>query len=317
MNVGLLGAGGFVGTAVRRALQQTGVSVTVIAAPRIDRPWGAIPGGEGMGFSVEVLAALQESLRGCSGVVNCAGISNPGAETSPNLYGANALMPVLVREACYRANVGRFVHVSSAAVQGDRDILDETEDLTPLTPYARSKAAGERLLLRGKREGLTIFRPTSVHGSARPLTVRLARFARSPLSSVAGSGDWASPQVLVRNVGSAVAYLAVCSNPPPAIVLQPSEGQTAASVLRVLGLGREPRHLSEHVARGALAAAALVKSDARLSAARRRLQMLWFGQRQIVGWLSSQGFSPAEGVEAWSELAAELWRRDIRATCVK
>jgi UDP-glucose 4-epimerase len=316
MNVCVLGAGGFVGAAVRRALQQTGINVTPIAAPRISRPWGAVPErGKGMGFSVDAVAALEESLRGYAAVVNCAGIADPGAETSRTLYGANALMPIVVREACFRAGVGRFVHVSSAAVQGDRDILDETEDVSPLTPYARSKAAGERLLLRGNREGLIVFRPTSVHGSARTVTVRLARFARSPLSSVAGSGEWPSPQVLVQNVASAVAYLVVCSDAPPSVVIQPSEGQTAASVLRVLSLGFEPHHLPEHIAHAGLAAAAVAKSNVRLSAARRRLQMVWFGQRQTVGWLSSQGFSPPAGADAWSTLAAELSRRDLRATC--
>jgi UDP-glucose 4-epimerase len=307
MNVGVLGAGGFVGTAVKRALQQAGNGVTSIAAPRITRSWGAGPGrGKGMGFSVDAIAAMEESLRGCAAVVNCAGIAMPGADASPLLYGTNALLPVVAREACSRAGVSRFIHVSSAAVQGDCEILDETEDVTPLTPYARSKAAGERLLLRGNREGVTIFRATSVHGSSRIITARLARLARSPLSSVAGSGEWASPQVLVQNVGSAIAHLAVCSNAPPAIVLQPSEGQTAESVLRVLGLGREPHHLPEHLAHAVLAAAALATFNPRLSAARRRLHMLWFGQRQTVGWLSSQGFAPPAGADAWSRLAADL-----------
>ena len=307
MNVGVLGAGGFVGTAVKRALQQAGTSVTSIAAPRISRPRGTVPErGEGMSSTVDAIAALEESLRGCAAVVNCAGIAMPGAGASLALYGANALLPIVVREACSRAGVSRFIHVSSAAVQGDRDILDETEDVTPMTPYARSKAAGERLLLRGNREGVTIFRPTSVHGSARIVTARLARLARSPLSSVAGSGEWASPQVLVQNVGSAVAYLAVCSSAPPAIVLQPSEGQTAKSVLCVLGLGREPHHLPEHLAYAVLAAAALATFNPQLSAARRRLHMLWFGQQQTVGWLSSQGFAPPAGADAWSRLASDL-----------
>jgi nucleoside-diphosphate-sugar epimerase len=299
-----------VGTAVVLALRELGAEVIPIPTPRVSVAWGSQLGDwQQVAGSASVLTPLVAALRSSEAVVNCAGIANPGAVASPALYGANALVPILLWEACRRADVARFVHVSSAAVQGDREILDESEAVSPLTPYATSKAAGERLLRASNPQGVTIIRPTSVHGHDRPLTARLARFARSRFSSVAGSGDRTSPQVLVQNVGSAVARLASCADVPPPIVLQPAEGQTVRSVLRVLGLGREPRHVPEYLARAVLAATGVASSDPRLASARRRLQILWFGQGQSAGWLASQGFTPPAGADGWVTLAAALAER--------
>jgi hypothetical protein len=126
------------------------------------------------------------------------------------------------------------------------------------------------------------------------------------LSSVAGSGEWPSPQVLIQNTATAVAELATCSRCPPPIVLQPSEGHTARSVLRVLALGHDPRHVPLTVARATLKVTGIAQFDPRLISFRRRLQMLWFGQRQVPGWLTSQGFSPPLRTEGWAALAAAL-----------
>jgi colanic acid biosynthesis glycosyl transferase WcaI len=50
-------------------------------------------------------------------------------------------VPILLWEACRRADVARFVHVSSAAVQGDREIPEPGPASLPGV-YARALAAG-------------------------------------------------------------------------------------------------------------------------------------------------------------------------------
>ena len=305
MIVGVYGAAGFVGTAVTLALRSISSEVVPLAAPRVEAAWGSPP-VQRQRDADDAFAELATRMRGLEAVVNCAGLASPSAARSPRLYGANAHLPLLLRDVCRRAGVPRFIHVSSAAVQGRRDVLDETEEHSPASPYAAAKAAGERLLLTGSREGLTIFRPTSVHGIDRLTTARLAGFARSSFSSVAGPGEWATPQVLVQNVGSAIAYTATCTGEVPVILIQPSEGHTARSVLRVLGLGREPRHLPECTARGLVSVASVGRFDHRATAWSQRLQMLWFGQPQCAGWLSAQGLSPIAGSDAWAALAASL-----------
>jgi hypothetical protein len=197
------------------ALRELGAEVIPIHTPRVSVAWRSQLGDwQQVARSASVLTPLVAALRGSEAVVNCAGIANPCAVASPALCGANALVPIILWEACRRADVARFVHVISAPVQGDREILDESEAVSPLTPYATSKAAGERLLRASNPQRVTIIRPTSVHGHDRPLTARFARFARSRFSSVAGSGDPTSPRVLVQNVGSAVARLASRADVP-------------------------------------------------------------------------------------------------------
>jgi len=68
---------------------------------------------------------------------------------------------------------------------------------------------------------------------------------------------------------------------PPVVALQPWEGWTTASLLRELG-GREPRHLPVPLARAVVAAAYALSGllRGRGRAAVRRVELVWFGQRQ-------------------------------------
>ena len=68
------------------------------------------------------------------------------------------------------------------------------------------------------------------------------RVMSSPAASVAGAGDGPTPQVLVQNVGDAIAFVSLSAEPPPAVVLQPSEQITVAGLVRLLGR-REPKHV--------------------------------------------------------------------------
>lgn len=310
MKVGVLGASGFVGAAVAEALCQSGIAVLDVAAPRISARCGTTPdswlANEAPGSA---MAELEHSLAGADAVVNCAGLATPGAPASAALYGANAVLPSVVHEAARRLGIPRMVHLSSAAVQGDRPILDETEERTPCTPYGATKSDGERFLQACRRGGpaVTILRPTSVHGPERATSASLARLAQSPFSSVAGLGLRHSPQVLVQNVGYSVALLLTADVEAPPIVLQPSEGHTTRSILTVLGMGREPRRVPERVALLMLAYARTTAGrSSQITAARRRLSMLWFGQEQVPGWLHERGFVPLAGREAWEELALAL-----------
>jgi dTDP-4-dehydrorhamnose reductase len=247
--------------------------------------------------TVRATSELATLLAGCEAVVNAAGLATPTG-SGDDLFGADALLPGVLARAV--GDSVRLVHVSSAAVQGRRPVLDETSTREPFSPYSSAKALGEELLL-SQRPASTCFRATSVHGRGRSVTASLVRLAGSPLASVAGAGDGPTPQVLVENVGDAVAYLALCEEQPPAIVLQPSEGMTTADLVRVLG-GREPRRVPVRLARGLVAGGHLV--GARVPAVAgmtRRVEMLWFGQRQSPGWLDAR-WTPVAGPEKWKDL---------------
>ncbi len=309
MKAAVLGASGFVGAAVTDALFRSSITVIPVAAPRIVAGSQMTPeswlADEAAGAA---MSELVQALAGADVVVNCAGLATPGAPASAALYGANALLPSVVHQAARRAGIPRMVHLSSAAVQGDRAVLDETENRAPCTPYGVAKGDGERLLLARARVGpaVTVLRPTSVHGPGRATSASLARLARSRLSSVAGMGSRHSPQVLVQNVGYCVGLLLAEGLDLPPIVLQPSEGHTTRSVLKVLGMGREPVHVPAPFARAFLASAHLADHSGHMTATRRRLSMLWLGQEQVPGWFYERGFVPVAGRPAWDELALTL-----------
>lgn len=299
--VALLGAGGFVGSHARDALVRRDVAVIAVPAPRLTTQARNL-----LGIAAEIearqshseIVALAEALDGCDAVVNAAGMAAATGQ-GDDLFGANALLPALVAAAAPAS--ARVVHVSSAAVQGRRTVLDETKQASSFSPYSSSKALGEAAMWAVRPDAVG-YRPTSVHGAGREVTQSLVRLLKSPLASVAGAGWAPSPQVRVENVGEAVALLATTRELPPSVVLHPSEGLTTAELVRLLG-GREPVKLPAWLARSAVSAAFLVGRAVPAGAGvARRLEMLWFGQDQGPSWLDGR-WSPVKGPDEWKELA--------------
>jgi nucleoside-diphosphate-sugar epimerase len=313
--VAVVGASGFVGSAVVRALVAGGGTPVAVPAPRLRT---AARDADALGREAAILAQDGEDGLGLDGlagsdvVVIAAGVPDATGSDTDQLVGAHALLPAVVFAAARRAGVRRVVHVSSAAVQGAAELLDETADRAPESPYAVSKALGEEVLDRLAASAgveLVIYRPPSVQGPGRRVTERVASLARSPLRSVAGDGSSPSPQALVENVGSAVARL--CTLPlVPRYVIHPWEGITTGSLLELIGGGRRPRRIPAVLARVAvrIARATLGRSPGGEGTVR-RIEVLWFGQRQAPSWLTTQGWTPPVGAEGWQQLARPTTRR--------
>lgn len=284
--VALLGATGFVGRHVAAALQRRGAEVYPVEAPRLafsGRDSGALAAA--ILDAPEVTASLASSLAGADVVVNAAGLATATSGAVDTLYGANALLPGAVARVCADAGK-RFIHISSAAVQGRRPVLDETTDVEPFSPYSASKALGEALVLA--MPGAIVFRPTSVQGGERAVTATLRRYAASRLAAVAAPGTDPTPQVHVSNVADAIAFTALTPAKPPSVVLQPAEGLTTASLLELLG-DREARLIPRSLARSLVATLFLLgRFSGRFAGIARRLEMLWFGQDQVAGWLQGR-----------------------------
>lgn len=301
MRVAVVGASGFVGSAVVAALHHDDdVHVVPVVAPRLR---GA---GTNNPPARAALDRLQADVGDAQVVVNAAGVGDATGGDEAVLLGANAALPGLLAELA--AGTGaRLVHVSSAAVQGRADRLDASMHTEEFSPYSRSKAVGERAVLaHGQR--VVIYRPPGVHAADRRVSRTIARLARSRMASVASPGDAPSPQALAPNVGAAVAYLAVCKQEPPQVVIHPSEGVTTSSLLEDLG-GKPPRRVPAPLAYTLVRVATMLgRRSARIAGNARRLELMWFGQRQEESWLTQQGWHPLLGRQGWRDLGTELGR---------
>lgn len=301
----VIGASGFIGTAVAGALESGGHDVHAMKAPRLP----AIDPSAARSFiqSDDLVDTLAPQLSGFDAVVNAAGNPDASEVDVRALTAANAVLPGLLAAAISRSpGSPRLVHVSSAVVQGRARELDDSRTTDPFSAYARSKILGEDLVLELAPDHVVVCRPPSVHAIDRRVTRLIGAIARSPLATVAKPGSSPSPQALLVNVAAAIAFLATTPQRPPAIVIHPSEGLTTAGIMQVLG-GRRPREIPRPVARAAVSAFnAAGRLSPRVAAHSRRVEMLWFGQAQAASWLTEAGWTPPAGPGAWARIGAEL-----------
>lgn len=281
----ILGASGFVGSALVERVRQT-LPVIPIAAPRIrsteDHSLTAL---RAQAQKLEhIVSSLSKSIPAHSIVVNAAGVANPGAGASSDLYGANSVLPGLVAAAACQSGAARVIHLSSAAVQGN--VARITTDLvdTGFSPYADSKAKGEHLFLESSDSSGNgcVVRATSVQGPGRRTTLQLQRVARSALSSVAYPGTQPTVVSSVEGLVDFIVALANAEGPLPRVIVQPWEGGTANSVLELAGNGRRPIVLPRSVCRTFLSVSrkVLPLTGHRYAGHIRRLELMWFGQDQ-------------------------------------
>ncbi len=313
LRVAVFGATGLVGQATVAALTARGAVVVPLTAPRLP-PVNADRLRQELQECGSTVGHLAEQISGADAVVNAAGSPDASGTDEAALLAPNALLPAVMAMAVRQGRVQRLVHVSSAAVQGSRPVLDDSRDVSPFSAYSRSKALGEALVLEIADKEAVVYRPPGVHAQSRRVTQFTAKLARSPFSSVAHPGTAPTAQALLENVADAVAFLATCRDQPPQVVIHPSEGLTTASLLSLLG-GRNPTVLPRPVARALVSALTVAgKVTPGLAANARRLEMLWFGQGQAPSWLTDAGWLAPVGLDAWGRLGQALAAESRDAT---
>jgi UDP-glucose 4-epimerase len=199
------GATGFVGRALLPVLERDGW--TVRAAVR--RPSGlqneVVVGSIGQGTD------WQAALAGADAVVHLAArVHHPNDRDAEALYrDLNVDGTLRLARSAIAAGVRHFVFASTALVYGrnndGRAPFSEDDDLTPQSPYSRSKVeaeAGLRLLAQGHAMGVTVVRPPLVYGAGAKgnfaLLVKAARLGVPlPLAAIRNRRAFISVQNLV------------------------------------------------------------------------------------------------------------------------
>jgi len=303
--VAIVGGTGLVGRACASRIVQH-YNVKTVAAPRLEYSGPNAPPSviEAALSNTDVIATLSASFEGCTAVVNASGLAAPLAPASAVLSGANALTPATIGIAAARAGVRRLIHISSAAVQGRRRVLDDSANLEPATPYGCSKALGESTLeaLRTDYPALeiVIYRPTSVLFPERDVTRHLGRTLRRKVVPIAGTGDAPQPFILPQQLASAVMLL-LNHDSPPARCVHPMEGPTVSQLVR--GLGRPWLVLPIPLVVFRIAAAILRMT--RVSSAggiARRIELFALGQEVRGDALMGAGYAPEFALEDYGRL---------------
>lgn len=304
----VLGASGFVGSAVVAELRGRGLDVTATAAPRLEYAAASASALAAEAGASGSRAALAAAFAGIDVVVNAAGLATPGDGESAALTGANALLPAVAALAARDAGVARVVHLSSASVQGHRHVIDESSNRAPFSAYSRSKALGEEvleMLADGASDGrIVTIRATSVQGPGRPTTASFVKVAGSPLASVAAPGSAPTPVSSIDALAWFVAEAGSRPGPVPGLVLQPWEGLSVSDVLFTAS-GRTPVKLPRWLCGTVLAIGYFVSRllGERLHGPIRRVELMWFGQAQEPGWADSVGLIPEPAIKAVLEAA--------------
>lgn len=148
MKVLVTGHRGFIGTVMVPLLIEEGFDVTGLDTDLYRYcTYGDAP-IEIPSINKDVRDVRKEDLRGFDAIVHLAALSNdPLGNINPELtYDINYRASVNIAKMAKEVGVQRFLFASSCSMYGKagEDILDETAQFNPVTPYAKSKVLVER-----------------------------------------------------------------------------------------------------------------------------------------------------------------------------
>jgi nucleoside-diphosphate-sugar epimerase len=203
--VSIIGATGFLGWHLVEAFRDAGWRARAIVRPARSRPVPA--GAERVEAPLEA-DALQRALAGSDVVVQAAGISRaPGTAAFEAVNGAGTRAVVQATNS-----IGaRLILISSQAVVGTgtpHRPSREDDEPRPLTPYARSKLAGEQEVRAHALVPWTIIRPSSVYGPRDREFLPLFRLASRGLFFRAARPETAFTLIFVDDVARGVVLAA-------------------------------------------------------------------------------------------------------------
>lgn len=151
MKVLVTGHKGYIGTVMVPMLQQAGHDVTGLAGFDTDLYEKCTFGDDFetiKSIRKDIRRAERKDMEGFDAVIHLAGLSNdPLGDLNPDLtYDINHLASVHLATIAKEAGVKRFLFSSSCSNYGaaGEDLIDETGQFNPVTPYGKSKVKAEQ-----------------------------------------------------------------------------------------------------------------------------------------------------------------------------
>jgi nucleoside-diphosphate-sugar epimerase len=180
MKVLLTGHDGYIGARMGPFLRAAGLDVVGLDSYLYEDCTFGSPPREPASIRKDVRDVTVADLAGFDAVVHLAGISNdPLGNLNPDLtYDVNHRASVHLARAAKEAGVSRYVFASSCSLYGTAspdEILPETADFNPVTPYGESKVLVERDVagLADDSFSPTFMRNATVYGLSPKLRVDL------------------------------------------------------------------------------------------------------------------------------------------------
>lgn len=149
MKVLVTGHDGYIGTILVPMLQSRGHHVVGLDNMLFHEcVFGAAKSKPDTEFRLDVRDVTLEHLKGVDAVIHLSGMSNdPAGDLNPEVtYEVNHRASVRLAELAKEAGVSRFLFSSSCSIYGAQgnDVLDESAEFLPVTPYGESKLFVER-----------------------------------------------------------------------------------------------------------------------------------------------------------------------------
>jgi nucleoside-diphosphate-sugar epimerase len=172
MKVAIFGARGFVGKALMLYLKGRGIETVLFS-----RQESIVQGQRCIVTDYSDIKKMQSQLLGIDVVVHSAGLAHQveGSYTLQEYIEANVNITKAIAESAKKANVNRFIYISSIAVNGNSTekgkVYSESDLPSPVSDYGKTKYMAEKVIrniFENSNTDYVILRPPLIYGPTCP-----------------------------------------------------------------------------------------------------------------------------------------------------